>query len=54
LDKEKKFEFHWEAVEQIFNQPGIADKPVALYSICGKRRSGKSQILFIEFVSALS
>ena len=45
LDKEKRFEFHLDAVQKIFNQPEIANKPIALYSICGKRRSGKSFLL---------
>ena len=45
ITKKKRFEFHWDAIQKIFSQPEIADKPVALYSICGKRRSGKSFLL---------
>ncbi|CAK8679704.1 unnamed protein product [Clavelina lepadiformis] len=44
-DKNKKFEFYQERVEKIFLQEGVANTPVAIYSIAGKLRQGKSFLL---------
>ena len=47
IEKSKSFVFHEDVLEDVFNQKEIAQKPVALYSIAGKRRSGKSFLLHL-------
>ena len=40
-----EFEVDIKALKNVFNQPEVADNPIALYSIAGKRRGGKSFLL---------
>ena len=40
-----EFEVDIQALKNVFNQPEVADNPIALYSIAGKRRGGKSFLL---------
>ena len=44
-EEDLKFDIDEEAIREVFTQEEIIDLPVALYSIAGRRRGGKSFLL---------
>ncbi|CAK8677477.1 unnamed protein product [Clavelina lepadiformis] len=43
--KKGKLEFHHNAFEEVFSQKNVSNTPIAIYSIAGKLREGKSFLL---------